>query len=57
MKGRKRHLLVDTTGLVVKAVVHAADVPDGTGGQRVLAAIPNRPQALPRLHHLWVDTA
>jgi putative transposase len=57
VKGRKRHLLVDTTGLVVKAVVHAADMPDGTGGQRVLEAIADRAQALPRLHHLWVDTA
>jgi transposase len=57
VKGRRRHLLVDTTGLVVKALVHAADVPDGTGGQRVLAAIADRPQARPRLRHLWVDTA
>jgi transposase len=57
VKGRKGHLLVETTGLVVKALVHAADVPDGIGGQHVLEAIPNLPQALPRLHHLWVDTA
>jgi putative transposase len=57
VKGRKRHLLVDTTGLVVQALVHAADVPDGIGGQRLLEAIPDRAQALPRLHHLWVDTA
>lgn len=57
MKGRKRHLLVDTTGLVIKALVHAADVPDGAGGQQVLAAIAERAVALPRLRHLWVDTA
>ena len=57
VKGRKRHLLVDPTGLVVKALVHAANVPDGTGGQYLLAAIPHLPQALPRLHHLWVATA
>lgn len=57
MNGRKRHLLVDTTGLVVKALVHPADVPDGAGGQRLLAAIPDLAQVLPRLHHLWVDTA
>ena len=57
MNGRKRHLLVDTTGLVVKALVHAANVPEGAGGQRVLEAIPDLPQALPRLRHLWVDTA
>ena len=47
VKGRKRHLLVDTTGLVVKALVHPADVPDGAGGQRLLEAIADRAQALP----------
>lgn len=57
MKGRKRHLLVDTLGLVVKALVHPADVPDGEGGQRLLETIPDRASALPRLRHLWVDTA
>jgi putative transposase len=29
--GRKRHILVDTTGLVLKAVVHAADITDRNG--------------------------
>ena len=57
MNGRKRHLLVDTTGLVVKALVHPANVPDGTGGQRLLEALADRAQALPRLRQLWVDTA
>jgi transposase len=31
VKGRKRHLLVDTLGLVIQALVHPADVPDGVG--------------------------
>jgi putative transposase len=57
VKGRKRHLLVETTGLVVKALVHPANVPDGVGGQRLLEAIADRSQVLPRLRHLWVDTA
>lgn len=57
MKGRKRHLLVDTLGLVVKALVHPADVPDGEGGQRLLEAIAQRATVLPRLRHLGVDTA
>jgi len=57
VKGRKRHLLVDTTGLVVKALVHPVDVPDGAGGQRLLEAIADREHRLPRLHHLWVDAA
>lgn len=37
MFGRKRHLLVDTLGLVVKAVVHGGDVQDRDGGREVLA--------------------
>jgi putative transposase len=50
--------LVDTTGLVVKALVHPANVPDGVGGLRLLrAALADRAEALPRLQHLWVDTA
>jgi putative transposase len=57
VKGRQRHLLVDTTGLVVKVLVPAANVPDGTGGQRLLEAIADRAQVLPRLCHRWVDTA
>jgi putative transposase len=43
--------------LVVQALVHPADVPDGAGGQRLLEAIPHRATALPRLDHRWVDTA
>lgn len=37
MFGRKRHLLVDTLGLVIAAVVHAADVQDRDGAKAVLA--------------------
>lgn len=58
MKGRKRHLLVDTQGLVLKVLVHAADIPDRDGGRLLLDAL-QRPQPLaeqfPHLHHLWVD--
>lgn len=52
MTGRKRHILVDTEGLLLKAVVHAADMQDRDGGQLVLAQIG---QAFPRMRHLWVD--
>jgi putative transposase len=31
VRGRKRHLLVDTEGLVLKAKVHSAKVPDQDG--------------------------
>lgn len=52
MKGRKRHLLVDTEGLVLRVVVHAADIQDRDGGRLVLDALPAQ---FPRLRHLWVD--
>jgi hypothetical protein len=35
VRGRKRHLLVDTEGLLLKAKVHSAKVPD-QGGLRLL---------------------
>lgn len=57
MKGRKRHLLVDTGGLVLKALVHAADVTDRQGGQRLLEALGDPARAFPRLRHVWVDSA
>jgi transposase len=36
LAGRKRHLLVDTNGLVLAARVHSADLPDRDGGRRLL---------------------
>lgn len=53
MSGRKRHLLVDTEGLVLNAVVHPADVPDRDGARLVLE--PSEEDELPRLKHLWAD--
>lgn len=52
MSGRKRHLLVDTIGLVRKAQVHPADVADREGGQPLVMSIRDR---FPRLAHLWAD--
>src|SRR5215212_7848113 len=53
VRGRKRHLLVDTEGLVLKAKVHSAKVPDQDGLRLLLKAAGDR---LPRrLSHLWVD--
>jgi putative transposase len=52
VKGRKRHLLVDTQGLVLKAKVHAADVMDREGIKPLLGRIEGQ---FPRLIHLWVD--
>jgi putative transposase len=36
LSGRKRHILVDTNGLVLAARVHGADLPDQDGGRRLL---------------------
>jgi putative transposase len=52
VSGRKRHLLVDTMGLVLKARVHPADVADRDGARALLAALGGR---FPRLAHLWAD--
>jgi putative transposase len=53
VKGRKRHLLVDTQGLVLKAKVHSADIQDRDGVKTLLEPTPD---CLPkRLSHLWMD--
>src|SRR3954454_9273756 len=52
VEGRKRHLLVDTEGLVLKAKVHSARVPDQDGIRLLLESARTR---LSRLKHLWVD--
>ena len=57
MSGRKRHLLVDTGGLVLKAIVHAANISDPQGGQRILESIGDLAQMFPRLRYLWADMA
>lgn len=50
--GRKRHLLVDTEGLVLKVVVHPVNLHDRLGAKLVLEALG---AAFPRLHHIWAD--
>lgn len=35
-KGRKRHLIVDTLGLVIEALVHSAGIQDRNGGKILL---------------------
>ncbi len=52
VKGRKRHLLVDTEGLVLRAKVHAANVIDREGIEPLLEGAS---KLFPRLSHLWVD--
>jgi putative transposase len=53
VKGRKRHLLVDTQGLVLKARVHSAKIQDREGIKLLLELAQDRlPQCL---SHLWMD--
>src|SRR5580704_4478858 len=39
IKGKKRHILVDTVGLLLHAVVHPADIQDRDGGVLVLSTL------------------
>jgi hypothetical protein len=41
VRGRKRHLVVDTQGTVVGIRVHAADIQDREGAEYALRRIPN----------------
>ena len=50
MTGRKRHIVVDTLGLLVAVVVHPADIQDRDGAKLVLAKLRDR---LPRLRLIW----
>jgi putative transposase len=52
VKGRKRHLLVDTQGLVLKAKVHSAKVPDQDGLRLLLESARTQ---ISHLKHLWLD--
>ena len=55
VKGRKRHLLVDTQGLVLEARLHGAQIQD-RDGIKLLLDIAARDRRLPeRLSHLWLD--
>jgi putative transposase len=52
LSGRKRHLLVDVLGLVLRATVHAADAQDRAAVPLVLDGIA---ALFPRLEHVWAD--
>jgi transposase len=51
-RGRKRHLLVDTCGLLLICVVHSASVQDRAGAQLVLCSIT---EEHPNLALIWAD--
>ena len=48
--GRKRHIVVDTTGLLLAVVIHAASIQDRDGARLVLAKLLGR---FPRLQIIW----
>jgi len=52
IKGRKRHLLVDTMGLVLLVVVHAANIQDRDGAKLVFE---KARKLCPRLRLIWAD--
>lgn len=60
--GRKRHIGVDTLGLLLIVVVHSAGLPDGTGGQLTLQQLFDRIKHSVhnrwcRLKLIWADGA
>jgi DDE family transposase len=52
VKGRERHIITDTLGLLVGLVVHAADLQDRDGAPKLLRSIR---QASPWLRHIFAD--
>jgi putative transposase len=50
--GRKRHIVVDTLGLILAVMVHAADIQDRDGGRLVLQRMSG---FFPRLELIWAD--
>jgi putative transposase len=54
LKGRKRHLLVDTLGLPISVYVTPADMHDTQGARRLLAGLK---YIVPRLKKIWADAA
>lgn len=52
IKGRKRHLLVDTLGLLLVTVVHPASLQDRDGAKLVLD---QARRGFPSLERIWAD--
>src|SRR3954466_5767594 len=52
IKGRKRHIVTDTLGLMLFVLVHGADVQDRDGAPALLKAIRHR---FPWLRHIFAD--
>ena len=52
MNGRKRHIIVDTQGLLLDVVVHPADIHDRDGAKLVVSGLSGR---FPNLSLIWAD--
>jgi putative transposase len=53
INGRKRHIVVDTQGLLLNVIVHTAALVDTVSGHLALQGLDT---AIPTLKHLWVDS-
>jgi len=52
VKGRKRHIVVDTTGLLLTVMVHSCGIQDPVGARDVLSRLIGR---FSRLSKIWAD--
>jgi len=52
VKGRKRHIVVDTLGNLLEVIVHAADIQDYDGAKLVLSALQ---ETVATLKKIWAD--
>ena len=52
VKGRKRHIVVDTLGNLLEVVVHAADIQDYDGARKLLRKLNQHLQSLKKI---WAD--
>ncbi len=61
VKGRKRHIVTETAGMMIGAAIHPADVQDRDGARIVIEAIhdlfPWLRHLFPWLRHLFADSA
>ncbi|WP_027268856.1 IS5 family transposase [Leptolyngbya sp. PCC 6406] len=55
IKGRKRHLVVDTLGLVLRVLITAANVGERDGAKQVLANVKAMGQRVSRVITVWAD--
>ena len=52
VNGRKRHIIVDTLGLLLAVVAHAASIQDRDGAKAVIEKLTGK---FPRLSRIWAD--